>query len=99
MKKLEKIEELAQGISVVKFFADWCGPCKVYTPILENVSKNIDSVSFYSVNTDEHPDFAAKFNVNSIPATFIVKDGNIVENFIGIRNAKDITTLINKYKN
>jgi thioredoxin 1 len=99
MKKLEKIEELAQGISVVKFFADWCGPCRVYTPIMENVSKNIDSVSFYSVNTDERPDLAAKFNVNGIPATFIMKDGKIVENFTGIRNAKDITTLINRYKN
>jgi thioredoxin 1 len=99
MKKLEKIEELAQGVSVVKFFADWCGPCRVYTPIMENVSKNIDSVSFYSVNTDEHPDLAAKFNVNGIPATFIMKDGKIVENFTGIRSAKDITTLINRYKN
>lgn len=99
MKKLEKIEELAQGVSVVKFFADWCGPCRVYTPIMENVSKHIDSVSFYSVNTDERPDLAAKFNVNGIPATFIMKDGKIVENFTGIRNAKDITTLINRYKN
>jgi thioredoxin 1 len=99
MKKLEKIEELAQGVSVVKFFAEWCGPCRVYTPIMENVSKNIDSVSFYSVNTDERPDLAAKFNVNGIPATFIMKDGKIVENFTGIRNAKDITTLINRYKN
>jgi thioredoxin 1 len=99
MKKLEKIEELAQGVSVVKFFAEWCGPCRVFTPIMENVSKNIDSVSFYSVNTDERPDLAAKFNVNGIPATFIMKDGKIVENFTGIRNAKDITTLINRYKN
>jgi len=99
MKKLEKIEELAQGVSVVKFFADWCGPCRVYTPIMENVSKSVDSVSFYSVNTDERPDLAAKFNVNGIPATFIMKDGKIVENFTGIRNAKDITTLINRYKN
>lgn len=93
------MEELSKGISVVKFFAEWCGPCRVYTPIMENVSKNVDGVSFYSVNTDEQPDLAAKFNVTGIPATFVVKDGKIVENFTGIRNARDITTLINKYKN
>lgn len=93
------MEELAKGISVIKFFAEWCGPCRVYTPIMESVSKNVDNVTFYAVNTDEQPDLAAKFNVNGIPATYVVKDGKIVENFTGIRNARDITTLINKYKN
>ena len=99
MKKLENMNELATGVSVVKFYADWCPPCKMYAPILENVSRNVDGVNFFTVNCDENRPIAEKFGVQGIPLTVVLKEGKVVEQFTGIRNAKDITNLIAKYKN
>ena len=98
MKKLEKIEELANGLSVIKFYADWCGPCRMFTPIMENVSKLTEDVSFYSVNVDERRDLAQQFNIQSLPSVMVVKEGKVVDGFIGLRNAKEVTNLINQYK-
>jgi thioredoxin 1 len=102
MKKIETFEELSElstGLNVIKFYADWCGPCRSFSPIMENVSQNIEEVNFFSVDVDESGFLAEKFGVNSIPSLVIVKNGKVVDSFTGIRNAKDVSQLINKYKN
>jgi thioredoxin 1 len=99
MKKLEKIEEIAKGVSIIKFYADWCGPCRAFAPIMESVANNVDNAKFFSVNTDERRDIAEHFSISSLPSVVIIKDGKVVERFMGIKNAKEITGLINQYKN
>jgi thioredoxin 1 len=98
MQKLEKIEETATGLNVIKFYADWCGPCRMFTPIMENVSKLNENVNFFSVNVDESRELAKQFDVQNLPTVVIVKEGKIVEKFIGLKNAKEVSSLIAKHK-
>jgi thioredoxin 1 len=98
MNKLEKIEEVSSGLNIIKFYADWCGPCRMFAPIMENVSQLTENVNFFSVNVDERRDLAAEFNIQSLPSIVVVKEGKVVDGFIGLRNAKAVTELINKYK-
>lgn len=70
-------------IVVVDFYADWCGPCKVIGPILEELSKELASVSFGKVNADDEGVLAGQFNISSIPTVLIFKNGAPVNQLVG----------------
>ena len=72
----------AEGKVLVDFYADWCGPCKMLSPILEELEKE-GAVKVCKINVDEEPDLAAKFGVMSIPALFVLKDGKITNQAVG----------------
>ena len=74
---------------VVDYFADWCGPCKQQTPILEELSGTIDA-PVLGVDTDEHSDLAAEAGVRSIPTVAVFRDGEEVERFVGVTGADEI---------
>ena len=60
---------------VVDFWAEWCGPCKMIGPSLEEISEELDSVDIVKLNIDENPDIAAQFGVRSIPTLMLFKNG------------------------
>ncbi|SKA03434.1 thioredoxin [Consotaella salsifontis] len=60
---------------VVDFWAEWCGPCKMIAPSLEEISEEMDSIAVAKVNIDENPDIAAQFGVRSIPTLVLFKNG------------------------
>ena len=60
---------------VVDFWAEWCGPCKMIGPSLEEISDELDSVDIVKLNIDENPDIAARFGVRSIPTLMLFKNG------------------------
>ncbi|MFA7184287.1 MAG: thioredoxin [Victivallales bacterium] len=93
----DNFEEIAsKGLVLVDFWATWCGPCRMLGPILDQVAAEMgDDAVVAKVNIEEEQDLAAKFGVRSIPALFVMKDGQIVENFVGLR---DKTTLVNALK-
>lgn len=69
---------------VVDFWAEWCGPCRVIAPIVEELSKEYDGkVQFAKVNVDESPDLAGRFGVQGIPTLIIFKDGKEVGRLVG----------------
>jgi thioredoxin 1 len=69
---------------VVDFWAEWCGPCRMIGPALEELSQELDGkVKFVKVNVDENPDAPAQMGVRGIPALFMFKDGQVVSNKIG----------------
>lgn len=75
-----------KGTTLVDFYADWCGPCRMLSPILEEMSKENkdESVQFVKVNVDENRELAGAFNVMSIPTVVIIKDGKVVDQHIGV---------------
>ncbi len=98
MNTLTKIEDVSKGVHVIKFFAEWCAPCRTFSPIMESVSQNVDNVGFWQVNVDEGRDLPRSFNISNLPSIVVVKEGRVMETLIGLRNAKEVTAIINKYK-
>jgi thioredoxin 1 len=74
------------GLALVDFWAPWCGPCKMQTPILEKLSQD-DSVkvSIYKSNTDEDPSVAQKYGISSIPTLILFRNGEEIERFVGVQ--------------
>ncbi len=81
---------------LVDFFADWCGPCKMLAPVIEELSKEITEVSFCKVNVDENPQLAATYGVSSIPNVIVFKDGEVVGNSIGFTSKEKLRELLEK---
>lgn len=93
-KHLEKKEDFDSFIKadkvLVDFFAEWCGPCKMLGPVLEEV-KEIDILK---INVDEFPDLAAKYGVMSIPTLILFSNGKEVKKEIGFKNLEEIKKMI-----
>ena len=76
-------------IVVIDFYATWCSPCKIYTPIVEEFAKENEEIKVVKIDIDETQDIAMKYNVMSIPTTIIIKDGKEVDRAVGVIN-KDV---------
>src|SRR5438067_6588278 len=72
----------AEGLVMVDFWAEWCGPCRAVAPVLEQVAEE-SGVSLMKVNIDENPGLAARYGIRSIPTILFVKDGEIVDRVVG----------------
>ena len=68
---------------LIDFYADWCGPCQMVSPIVEDIADEYPQFAVGKVNVDEEPLLAEKFGISSIPALFVVKEGRIVAQNIG----------------
>ena len=90
-------EELtSKGLVLIDFWATWCGPCRMLGPVLDQVADEMgDEALVGKINIDEEQDLAVKFGVRSIPALFVLKDGEVIESFVGV---KDKSTLVNSLK-
>lgn len=75
----------ADKLVLVDFFAEWCGPCKMVAPIIEELSGEMDNVKFVKVNVDENQELAGSYSVFSIPTFIMFKDGKIVSQFVGAK--------------
>jgi thioredoxin 1 len=82
---------------VVDFYADWCGPCKMLAPIVEDLAKEYDGkVVFYRINIDKNEALANKFDITSIPAVKVFKNGKIVADALGFKTAEQLRPEIQK---
>ena len=91
-----EIEE-HKGLAVIDLYADWCGPCKMLAPTLDELEKEYPSVKFCKVNVDNDPDIARLFKVQSIPFVAIVKDNTFVDMSVGYVPKEAIAKLIREY--
>ncbi|MHC6178419.1 thioredoxin [Clostridium sp. JNZ X4-2] len=83
---------------VVDFWASWCGPCKMLSPVIEEVSDELQGkAKFFKLNVDENPVTAAQFKIASIPTVMVFKDGNMVDKFIGFRPKDTIKDVLEKH--
>lgn len=79
-------EKVSEGLVLVDFFADWCGPCKMLAPVLEKLAREFgDDLKVYKVNVDNDMEIAGAFKVVSIPSLFLLKDGIVVNSTMGFQ--------------
>ena len=90
--------ELGDGLTLVDFWAPWCGPCRIISPVLEELAEDYDGrVKIGKVNVDENPGTAGQFRVMSIPTLILFKDGQPVEQMVGAAPKRSFETLLNKH--
>jgi thioredoxin 1 len=83
------------GVVLVDFWAPWCGPCKMQTPILEKVAAEIgDKAVIAKVNVDESPELAAKYGIRSIPTLILLKDGENIQQMVGLQQQPALVSAI-----
>ncbi|MFT8349914.1 thioredoxin [Clostridium saccharoperbutylacetonicum] len=87
--------ENTEGVVVVDFFANWCGPCKMLAPVFEGVSNEIgDRAKFFKLDIDEGRRIAQKYGISAVPTMIIFKDGVPVENLTGFMPKENITNKV-----
>jgi thioredoxin 1 len=88
-------EKVKEGIAVIDFFAEWCGPCKAMGPIFSEVADELkDKAYLAKVDVDQSADLAQQFGVQSIPTIIFFKDGKEVEKHLGIMEKADLIAKI-----
>lgn len=86
-------DEIKEGIIVLDFYAEWCGPCRMLSPIIEDISKNINVIK---INVDEYGEIATKYRIMSIPTLVILKDGVLQKELVGFKPKEEILKEIEK---
>lgn len=82
---------------LIDFFADWCGPCRMLAPTVEQLAEEYEGrIKVGKVNVDEEPELANRFRVASIPTLVFMKDGKIVATSLGLRPKDDLEAMINQ---
>mgnify|MGYP001579316535 CR=1 FL=1 len=89
---------ISKGVSVVDFYADWCGPCKIMAPAFEKASSKVKDVKFAKLNVDGNQEIAMKYGVMSIPTTIVFKNGVVKDMHTGALSETEIVKLAEKYK-
>lgn len=83
---------------VVDFWASWCGPCKMLSPVIDEISEELnDKVKFFKLNVDENPVTSSQYKVASIPTVMVFKGGKLVDTLVGFRPKEAIKDVIEKH--
>jgi thioredoxin 1 len=86
---------LAEGVSLVDFWAPWCGPCRMIAPVIEELATDYDGkANICKVNTDEEQDIAVKFGIRSIPTIMFFKNGEMVDQVVGAQSKQALAAKI-----
>lgn len=88
---------IASGVVLVDFYADWCGPCRMLAPVVEELAQEMtEKVTVAKVDTDQAINVAGKFEVTSIPTLILFKDGQIVKRVVGLKDLDALRKMVNE---
>lgn len=91
-------DTIASGVTIVDFWAEWCGPCQMMIPVLNQFAEMMEwKMNVAKVNVDENPNLAARFRVMSIPNLVIFKDGKPVEQLVWVQPLDSLEKVCGKY--
>ena len=89
---------IASGLTLIDFWATWCGPCRMQTPILEELSRELSgNKKIAKVNVDQERDLALKFGIQSIPTILVFQKGRLVDRLVGVRMKDELKQIMNEY--
>lgn len=83
-----------EGKVVVDFFATWCGPCKMLSPVMDEISNELSDINFYKVDVDKNEDIAREYGIMSIPTIIIFENGKVVNTLVGLRSKTELKEVI-----
>jgi thioredoxin 1 len=81
---------------LVDFYADWCGPCKMLAPLLEEIANGNPNVKIVKVNVGESPELAARYQINSIPSLKVFKSGKVVAQHVGLADKRRLESMLSR---
>ncbi len=79
---------------LMDFWAAWCGPCRMLSPIVDEIAEEREDIKVVKVNVDEEPELASQFQVMSIPALFVLKEGKIIAQSLGVKPKAQVLSLL-----
>ncbi len=91
-------EVTKSGVTVLDFWAAWCGPCKMQSPVFEAVAKAHENITFGKVNVDEQSELAEQFQIMSIPTIVFLKDGEVVKRVRGYQTEENLEYHLEQFK-
>ena len=90
-------EETNNGVALIDFWATWCGPCKMQSPVIEQLAEERQDVKFYKMDVDQNQNTAKNLGIMAIPTLIIKKDGNIVDRITGYTPKEKLNQILDQY--
>jgi thioredoxin 1 len=81
-------------ITIKKFYATWCGPCKMLSPVIDQIVKENSGIDYLAIDIDEHFDVASSYGVKSVPTVVVEKNGVEIKRFVGIKPKSEYSAII-----
>ena len=86
--------KISEDKVLVDCYAPWCGPCRMLSPIIDELADEVSTYKFYKINVDEAADIAMKYGVMSIPTLLIFEDGNLENTLVGFRSKEELKNIL-----
>ncbi|GEK92153.1 thioredoxin [Alkalibacterium kapii] len=92
-------QETSSGLALTDFWAEWCGPCRMQSPVIDELNEESDgSVDYYKLDVDANQATPSKFGIMSIPTLLVTKDGEVVDKLVGYHSKEQILSKLEQHK-